>query len=538
METKFLQQVSLAMAQERSVDAALAKIVEGLAEEQVFALVRIWMIGPGDICSSCPMADECRDRAQCLHLVATQGRSVVDPSLQWNHLDGHFRRMPLGVRKVGRIGGSGQSELLGDKIKDQNWIARPDWAREEGIRSFAGHPLVFRGETLGVLAVFSRSQISEDEFSCLGTFANQAAVAIANVRAYEELDLLHRQRKHENEYLREEIETNQAYGEIIGNSSGIHKVLEQVELVAPTDASVLIRGETGTGKELIARAIHERSTRAKGAFIKVNCAAIPRDLFESEFFGHIKGAFTGAIKDRVGRFGLAHQGTLFLDEVGEIPMELQGKLLRVLQEGTFERIGESKTHQVDVRVIAATHRDLGEDAATFRQDLFFRLSVFPIEVLPLRKRSEDIPLLVERFVRHSARRLNLAAPIISDAQLDSLRAHDWPGNIRELQNVIERAVILARGGPIDFDLNSSLAAPGTGPLSKQAHGPTEGDSGQIFTEAEMRQKEAENLRAALTQSNWKVHGRGGAAELLGIKPTTLAARMKKLGIRKPTPISS
>ena len=277
--------------------------------------------------------------------------------------------------------------------------------RKRGLSAFAGHPLEFRGEILGVLAVFSRERLGPLDFGWLRAFADQAAIAIANARAFEEIERLRRQLESENSYLREEVDEAHAFGEIIGRSPALGKLLEQIELVAPTKASVLILGESGTGKELVARAIHQRSGRSARPLVKVNCAAVPRELFESEFFGHVKGSFTGAVKDRIGRFQLADGGTLFLDEVGEIPLDLQGKLLRVLQEGQIERVGDDETRQVDVRVIAATNRDLEADVAAgrFRQDLYFRLSVFPIEVVPLRERTEDIPLLGPAFFRAAVR---------------------------------------------------------------------------------------------------------------------------------------
>src|SRR5215207_6722053 len=258
----------------------------------------------------------------------------------------------------------------------------------------------------------------------------------------------------ENEYLHEEVRGN--YRDIIGESPALKKVLAQIEMVAPTSASVLILGESGTGKELVARAIHDRSPRKDAALVRVNCASIPRELFESEFFGHVRGAFTGAVKDRIGRFELAHGGTLFLDEIGEVPLELQSKLLRVLQEGQFEKLGEDRTRTVDVRIIAATNRELETEvkAGRFRQDLYYRLSVFPVELPPLRDRIEDIPALAQRFLQQSGRTFGLSTPRVTSAQIKELQSYDWPGNVRELQNVIERAAIRSRNGLLDFGLRS------------------------------------------------------------------------------------
>ncbi len=326
-----------------------------------------------------------------------------------------------------------------------------------------------------------------------------------------------------------------AFGEIIGQSAALGKLLEQIELVAPTTASVLVLGESGTGKELVARAIHERSGRSARPLVKVNCAAVPRDLFESEFFGHVKGSFTGALRDRIGRFQLADGGTLFLDEVGEIPLDLQGKLLRVLQEGQIERVGDDCTRRVDVRVIAATNRDLEADVAAgrFRRDLYFRLSVFPIEVLPLRDRPEDIPLLAQHFFERLCLQLHRPAIPLSPHSLAQLQRYSWPGNVRELQNVVERAVISSRDGRPRFDnLLAGTSRQAEKPAGKTAARRPAVAAG-VLTEGEIRQLEIENLLAALEEANWKVYGPRGAAELLCMRPTTLSSRMRKLGIRKP-----
>ena len=343
MNLESLQAIALAVAQEHSVESVLNVVVDGLIQQSQIALARIWLIDKGDICTICPMRSECPDQLRCLHLVASAGTPTDPTSENWSRLDGAFRRFPLNVRKIGRIGATGEAMLLRDISDDVGWIARPDWFKREGILSFAGQPLIFRGEILGVLAIFSRVQLDEREFVWLRSFADHAAVAIANSRAFTEISRLREQLEMENAYLREEVNEQSDFGDIIGKSLTLKNILEQVSLVAPTEANVLILGESGTGKELIARAIHERSLRRNRPIIKVNCASIPRELFESEFFGHVKGAFTGAIRDRIGRFQLADGGTLFLDEVGDIPPDLQSKLLRVLQEGQFERVGEENT---------------------------------------------------------------------------------------------------------------------------------------------------------------------------------------------------
>jgi transcriptional regulator with GAF, ATPase, and Fis domain len=305
--------------------------------------------------------------------------------------------------------------------------------------------------------------------------------------------------------------------------------MHQVQLVAPTDATVLITGESGTGKELVARAIHEQGARRERPLVKLNCSAVPEGLFESEFFGHVKGAFTGALKDKPGRFELADGGTLFLDEIGEVPLAMQSKLLRVLQEQELERVGDTHTRKVNVRVIAASNRDLKKevDEGRFREDLFYRLSVFPIEMPPLRERRDDIAPLVAHFVRQSARRMNRPEPQISKIGMDQLAAYHWPGNVRELQNMVERAVILWTEGPLGFELPRSKTTPVTiVPNSKLiAETPT-------VTRNELKRQEREAIVAALKQSKGKVSGPGGAAELLGVKPTTLASRIAALGLNR------
>ncbi len=348
-------------------------------------------------------------------------------------------------------------------------------------------------------------------------------------QAEEEIQCLRRQLELENAYLHEEVLGAQAYGDIIGNSPALETLLRQIEMVGPTDASVLITGESGTGKELVAREIHNRSSRCKRTMIKVNCASIPKELYESEFFGHVKGAFTGAIRDRAGRFQLADGGTLFLDEIGEVPLDLQSKLLRVLQEGTFERIGDEKTQHADVRIIAATNRCLKEDVETkrFRQDLYYRLNVFPIEVPPLRFRKEDIPLLTVNFLGLAAKKLKLPLPKLTQANIIELQGYDWPGNVRELQNVIERAVITSRSGKMSFNL-SKENKPYTATKAKQPDATI-----NILTEEEMKLRDRENILNALNQCNWKITGTDGAAELLAMKPTTLHSKIKKLNLNRP-----
>jgi DNA-binding NtrC family response regulator len=323
-----------------------------------------------------------------------------------------------------------------------------------------------------------------------------------------------------------------AFGEIIGQSRAWRQIIRQIEMVAPTDATVLVLGETGTGKELIARELHHRSRRKNKPLVRVNCASIPKELYESEFFGHTRGAFTNALKDRMGRFEAAAGGSLFLDEIGEIPLELQGKLLRVLQEKTYERVGEDRTRRSDVRIIVATNRDLKSEVAAgrFREDLYYRFNVFPIRVAPLRNRKEDIALLASRFIEVAVKELGCRRPRLTQAGLETLQNYDWPGNIRELRNVIERAVIFAQGGALYFDL------PVNGSLVETNRFESENGDGaepEYLTDAEMQRRERENLFAVLQKTSWKIKGVDGAAELLGLKPTTLISRIEKMGLRRP-----
>ncbi len=388
-----------------------------------------------------------------------------------------------------------------------------------GLRAYIAVPLVTKGKVRGTLNVGSAApgRYSEDDAAFLGEIATQVAPAVDNMLAYEEIARLKTRLEAENVYLQEEIKTQHNFEEIVGQSAAVRRVLKAVETVAPTDACVLLLGETGTGKELVARAVHDLSARRRKPLVKVNCAAIPAGLFESELFGHEKGAFTGALARKIGRFELADGGTIFLDEVGELPLDLQAKLLRVLQEGEFERVG-GPTVKVDVRVIAATNRDLeaAMQEGRFRADLFYRLNVFPIRIPPLRERSEDVPLLVRYFVAKYARKLGRTIETIPQRTLESLAAYPWPGNARELENVIERAVIVSRGPGLE--LGEWL--PARGARAPESRVPT------------LEELERNHIVAVLETTGWRVSGERGAAKVLGLKPTTLEARMKKLGITR------
>ena len=658
MEFESLHSFTLAVTQVRSVDEVLRQIVRGFADFTNVALVRVWLVAPGDICNECRFRIECPNQARCLHLVASAGRSRQH-SDDLSRLDGAFRRVPLGVGNIGRVGQTGEPLLLRGVPGDEDWIADREWIRREGVETFTAHPLVLRGEVLGVLALLDRGLLDKEDFERLHEFADHAAVAIANARAFEEIEF-HRARLEEekahldeefrdlfdeapiayvhedldsrfiranraamktlgikpeeiagtfgrslvadtpeaqrrvqqafesvgrgseasgvvlelrrrdngnpiwvewwskptpgrkytrtmmvditdrvlmeqeqarlqaqNEYLLDEIRSAHNYADIIGESPGLRKVLQQIQLVAPTDATVLVNGESGTGKELVARAIHENSPRRGRALIKVSCSAFPETLFESEFFGHMRGAFTGAVRDKPGRFELADGGTLFLDEIGEVPLAMQVKLLRVLQEQEIERVGDTRTRKINVRIIAATNRNLKKEveAGRFRQDLFYRLGVFPLEIPPLRERREDIVPLVTHFVRVTAKKMNRPPPRLTKAQADQLTAYDWPGNIRELQNAVERAVILAQKGSLHFEL------PAKDPSRSTAANTPPSETTSILTREDWKRQERASITAALRHSAGKVFGPGGAAELLNMKPTTLASRIKSLGIR-------
>jgi formate hydrogenlyase transcriptional activator len=391
----------------------------------------------------------------------------------------------------------------------------------EGLHSGCIVPLITANRTLGTLSLSSRrpAAFTQEDLDLLMRVANQVAIAIENALAYREIAELKNKLADEKLYLEEEIRTEYTFEEIVGESPALKRVLSQVETVAATDSSVLVLGETGTGKEVIARAIHNLSPRGERTFVKVNCAAIPTGLLESELFGHEKGAFTGAIAQKMGRFELAHRGTLFLDEVGDIPLELQPKLLRVLQEKEFERLGSTRTVRVDVRVVAATNRDLTQmvEDRLFRSDLYYRLNVFPIVVPPLRERAEDIPLLVRYFAQKHARHMDRHIETIPAEEMEALTRYSWPGNVRELENLIERAVILSRGPALHVPLPEDRLS-GEAPAASA-----------VTLEA----AEREHILRALRDTNWVIAGPRGAAARLGIKRTTLQSRMAKLGISRP-----
>jgi len=459
-----------------------------------------------------------------LHTMDANG-GILDVSDQWLRKLGYRREQVIG-RNIRRFLSASTNEQLRD---GQLALLR------DGLE-YSNHPreMVTRdGDILEVLMSARAERDDDGNVACMYVASKDVTERNANERALrdalEENSLLRRRLEDERDYLREEVNVSMNYGHIVGSSDVLRQLLSRIEAVAQTNASVLIVGESGTGKELVARAIHAAGARADQPLVKVNCASVPAELFESEFFGHVKGAFTGAHRDRVGRFALANGGTIFLDEVGEIPPGLQGKLLRVLQEKEFERVGDDTTHTVDVRVIAATNRDLAADVRNgrFREDLFYRLSVFPVEAPPLRARGDDVVQIATHLLRLICQELGVPVFELSQVQAQKLKAYDWPGNVRELRNRLERAVIMAREGKLNIELPSSreqtVSASGEAPPAP------------FLTAAQMRERERQNIIRALEFTRWRVSGVDGAADLLGLKPTTLNGKIKSLGIERPAP---
>ena len=457
--------------------------------------------------------------------------------------------MPAGESHVGRVFRDARPLLRRDLATEAEFSMEQS-ALADGIRSYVIVPLLLRGKPIGTLAVASAvpGQYGAEDIPLLGELAVQVALAVENMRAHEELaekaaanarlldevEQLKNRLQRENVYLQEEIRREHNFVEMVGSSPALLTALRRVEQVAPTDSTVLISGETGTGKELIARAIHDRSPRRDRPLVKVNCAAISAGLVESELFGHVKGAFTGALERRYGRFELADGGTLLLDEVGELPLETQVKLLRVLQEQEFEPVGSSRAVRVNVRVLAATNRDLEEAVRTgrFRADLYYRLAVLPVEVPPLRARREDIPQLTMFFLAHFAKRFGKPVEAISRESLDRLLAYPWPGNVRELQNVIERAVVLAEGPVLELGQDLLPATAG------REQRPTVAGAGAPEAAGSLEEVERRHVLATLERTGWVIEGPRGAARVLRLHPNTLRSRMERLGIRRPRPTQS
>jgi formate hydrogenlyase transcriptional activator len=469
-------------------------------------------------------------RAGVLRIVAVEGRHRSDQFLVGSPLDLDDSPAGWAFRH--------QRPLLRRDLERERSFTPEHRLHAEGIRSLCTAPLVARGESIGTLHVAGRSpnQYSDEDAAFLQEVANQVALAVANMQSYEEIGALKTRLELENVYLQEEIRREHGFDEIVGQSPALLGVLRRVEQVAPTDATVLVLGETGTGKELIARAIHDRSTRKGRPLVKVACGAIPAGLAESELFGHARGAFTGALERVVGRFELADGGTLFLDEVGELPLETQVKLLRVLQEQEFEPVGSSRTVRVDVRIIAATNRDLEEAVrgGRFRADLYYRLNVVPIRVPPLRERRSDVPQLVTFFVERFGRRLGKRIEGVDEEAMARLARYDWPGNIRELQNVVERAVVLSRGPVLHLDADL-LPNPAGGAATEPTRlspgdAPTAPPSGP--SPAALGEVERQHILTVLRATGGTIEGPRGAARILGLHPNTLRSRMKKLDISR------
>jgi formate hydrogenlyase transcriptional activator len=444
--------------------------------------------------------------------------------------------MPLGGSLAGQAFRTGKPVVL-DR-PDPAQVSPEDYRliAGEGIQSSCLLPLISRQRRLGVLGLGRRQEhaFTPDEVAFLSQVASQVAIAVENALAYGQIAALKDQLAREKLYLEEEIRSELSFENIVGQSAALRRVLHQVETVAPTEATVLVTGETGTGKELIARAIHNLSQRRPHAFVKLNCAAIPTGLLESELFGHEKGAFTGAVMQRIGRFELANHGTIFLDEIGELPLEVQPKLLRVLQEQEFERLGSPRTLRTDARLIAATNRDLTAmvEARTFRADLFYRVNVFPVQVPPLRERPDDIPLLVRHFVLQFARRMHKTIETIPADTMQAFLQYPWPGNIRELQNILERAVILSPGPVLQVphtDLTPRV--PETMPMTHDTRDPAR----RMPLRSALEETERLRILRALEETKWVMAGPHGAAVRLGLKRSTLQFRMQKLGISRRVP---
>jgi PAS domain S-box-containing protein len=466
-----------------------------------------------------------RSTPAMLHSVDSNG-CVVTVTDHWLQKLGYKREEVIGRPISDFFTATDREKLSGNMLRE--FINQGDFNNEERhVVTKDGHVLdlivsaISRRDSAGNV---DRMLIASKDVTERNKVERQLRNALVeNARLREELE-------QERDYLREEVNVAMNSGEIVGSSPALMHMLHRIAAVAETPASVLLQGESGVGKELVAHAIHAQSPRASGPLVKVNCASVPKELFESEFFGHVKGAFTGAYRDRVGRFQLAEGGTIFLDEVSEIPLELQSKLLRVLQEGEFERVGDDVTRTVDVRVIAATNRNLEEQIVQgeFREDLFYRLSVFPVEVPPLRDRGDDIIHLARHYLQKTCSSFGREQMQLTRTQAEMLLGYSWPGNVRELKNVIERAVILSPRNVLRLDLSMS------NPVADVRSADTmEFTESEIITETELRELQKKNLLAALTKSNWKVSGAGGAAELLGVKSTTLADRIRTFGLKKP-----
>jgi transcriptional regulator with GAF, ATPase, and Fis domain len=510
-QCEILERAAFQMTSSLNLEEVLTTITQGLVDELDANLARIWLLRPGDICPECHKASICSNRELCFHLSASEGINL--------NLDGEYRRVPSDGLHIGHIL-QHKEPYLTNKLQDDARFPNKKWISDNGIKFHAGYPLIFRDELLGTMTAFCRSELASGIMDHLAGFASQAAIAIKNAQLFAEVGQLKNRLEAENIYMQEEIKLIHNFEELIGTCDNFKQVLYKVEQVAPTDATVLIRGDSGTGKELIARAIHNISPRRQRPLVKVDCAARPAPLIENELFGHEKGAFTGAFSQKIGRFELANGGTIFLDEIGDLPFELQSKLLRILEEGELEHIGGLKTVKVDVRIIAATNHDLetGIKSGSFREDLYFRLNVFPLKIPPLRERKKDIPHLVNHFVKKYCARFRKKIDVVPKKIMNALQAYHWPGNVRELKNVIERAVILTHGNYLRIDA--------IGEFSVKEF---EENAGKV----KLLDVERLHILRILDETSWVIEGKSGAATLLDIHPATLRSRLQKHGIKRP-----
>ena len=522
---ELLRSITQRVAATDNLDTVLRSIVQALVSLPNMLTSRIFLYQTEEECDVCregPVGLARMPGQRALHLGASAG-SITHLDRDHHCLPAHFPVPPAQVIH------SRQPMRTSDIMSDPSIRNSPELLQIlQSMKAVgaAAYPLVFHGEALGSIGLVSSQAIGDEEFALQGVFADQAAIAVKNALLFRELARYRDRLEVENAYLQEQFEVERGFEGIVGQSPALSAVLRKVRQVSGVETTVLLTGETGTGKELIARALHEGSPRKERPMIKVNCGAIPQGVVESELFGHEKGAFTGALQRRIGRFELADNSTLFMDEVGELPLDTQVKLLRVLQEQEFERVGSTKPQKVDVRLVAATNRDLEREVAEsrFRSDLYYRLNVFPIRIPPLRERTSDIPPLVHHFLQQFQRKLAKPLKGITPKSMARLERYRWPGNIRELQNVLERACVLSEGPVVEVTEALTSAAPGGSASSS-------GDNFSVDDRiVPLEENERAHIRRALAATNGKVHGEGGAAQLLGINPSTLRSRMQKLGI--------
>ena len=515
-----LRGVTRQMSTAEDFETVLRSITTALVERADAAVAHIFLYLYDHECQYCRERTGSRGVApgeeRSLHLVAGAGQAF--------EITGPFHKIPNSVQTAAAMLIRSRTPVVVQQpLEDDRWRDEPGMGavmRQLDIKGIVCYPLDIRGEPVGAIGYLTQKPVDTQVFELLGIFADQAAMAIKSAQLFDELQRYKARLEDENAYLQDELRVEVGFDEIVGESPALRAVLRKVRQVSTVETTVLLTGETGTGKELVARALHGGSPRRERPLIKINCGAIPQGVVESELFGHEKGAFTGAIQKRIGRFELADKGTLFMDEVGELPLDTQVKLLRVLQEQEFERVGSTRPMKVDVRLLAATNRELETEVmeGRFRADLFYRLNVFPIRIPPLRERPEDIPLLVEYFLAQFQRKMGKPLRSVTPSSMHELQRYSWPGNIRELQNVLERACVLATEP--DVSIGDSFRALDTPMTGSPAGAPL----------LSLEESERAHIRRALEATGGRVHGANGAAELLGINPSTLRSRMQKLGI--------